>query len=126
MRAPDAIAAIQGALKVLEESDSRAAKAYAVGMLTSALAILAAQSDTDLEFVLAGVKAEYERVCQLMGHGPRPMSLSSTVPCSDCGLPIGGLLPEHNVEHPGICCDCFDERQGMPAEKRTRPRPASR
>lgn len=58
--------------------------------------------------------------------------------CSDCGLPLNGAPCEGEWQdvlnrnglvvgkapgHVGICCDCFDERLGMPSEKRLRPRP---
>lgn len=61
--------------------------------------------------------------------------------CSDCGFSLtywvssngkrldsaegaaGGPFGDHNEEHPGLCCDCFDESLGMEAEYRTWPRP---
>lgn len=47
--------------------------------------------------------------------------------CTDCTLMTDcpcALEPEEHVEdHAGVCCDCFDERQGMPASERTYPRP---
>lgn len=48
--------------------------------------------------------------------------------CTDCGHPIvwidedterGGHAAD---EHPGLCCDCFDEGLGVPGLQRTRPR----
>lgn len=42
--------------------------------------------------------------------------------CKDCGLPLE-LKCMESGDHPGLCCDCFDEGWGMPATQRTRPRP---
>lgn len=44
--------------------------------------------------------------------------------CKDCGLPLEPKCMESG-DHPGLCCDCFDEGWGMPATQRTRPRPAT-
>lgn len=31
--------------------------------------------------------------------------------CTHCGIP---LFCSHVHEHPGLCCDCFDLKHGMP------------
>ena len=51
---------------------------------------------------------------------------SEFVPCADCGIPLehtGCHDPEAAGSHPGLCCDCFDERWGMPDWQRLNPRP---
>ena len=67
----------------------------------------------------------------------------SDTKCNDCGLPLLGIcqaesgfqdyldgkgnVVRKNVpepEHKDRCCDCFDERMGMPASSRNRARPA--
>ena len=62
--------------------------------------------------------------------------------CNDCCLPLiwvdGGKIRGANCvreskdgkvqmdEHPGLCCDCYDERLGMPENCRSRPRQTRR
>ena len=45
--------------------------------------------------------------------------------CKDCGLTLRSFGLDHHLEdHPWLCCDCFDEKLGMPESSRFRPRPA--
>ncbi len=62
-----------------------------------------------------------------MSHHEVPFAITNAV-CSDCGLSLDAETvshwgERHTPDHDGRCCDCFDERCGMPAEKRDRPRP---
>lgn len=63
---------------------------------------------------------------------PCGLSLTYWVRGGELGQPVRLETPEgaeegpygdHNDEHPGLCCDCFDESFGMPPENRTWPRP---
>ncbi len=49
-------------------------------------------------------------------------------PCSDCGLPLLRVCYTAELareDHPGVCCDCFEEGWwgDQPEFKRERPRP---
>jgi hypothetical protein len=60
-------------------------------------------------------------------------SMADLLTCCDCGLDITPTTITHwndpvlsadlNELHRNRCCDCFDEKMGMPPEQRTRPRP---
>jgi hypothetical protein len=49
--------------------------------------------------------------------------------CNDCGLEVSEITKrecwtnEDMADHIGFCCDCYDEKYGMPEEKRSIPRP---